>query len=343
MRGSQALRTAAALVLVVAGLKAGASFLLPLLIAAFLAMATWPIVKLLKRWLPDALAIVLSFVTVVFGLAFLSVMMGGSIANFTASLPQYEERFNELGRDAGEWLRGLGVDIPEDKELDLGPEPEDLLRMISSFLQSLVSALSNAAVVLLLMIFMLFEANGLPDKMRRVLKNPEEDLAQAERITDSVTGYLSVKTGMSLVTGILWGIFLGILGVDFPVLWGLVAFLFNYIPNIGSVIAAIPPIMLALLQGGPSLALGVVAGNIGINQVMGNVIEPRLMGRRLGLATLVVFISLLFWSWIFGPIGMILSVPLTMVVKIALEQTEDYKGIAAMLGPADEEPPSNQG
>ncbi len=142
-----------------------------------------------------------------------------------------------------------------------------------------------------------------------------------------------IKTLVSLATGIAIAIWLGVLGVDYAMLWGLLAFLLNYVPNIGSIIAAIPAVLLALVQLGVGSALLAALGFLVVNAAIGNVIEPRFMGRGLGLSTLVVFLSLVFWGWVLGPVGMLLSVPLTMTVKIALESNEDTRWIAILLGP----------
>ncbi|EXJ12798.1 AI-2E family transporter [Nitrincola nitratireducens] len=155
-----------------------------------------------------------------------------------------------------------------------------------------------------------------------------------------VNQYLVIKTTISLVTGVLVTLWLWWLDVDFPVLWGLIAMLMNYIPNVGSLIAAIPAVLLSLVQLGVSDAIFVASGYLVINIIMGNLIEPRFMGKGLGLSPLVVFLSLILWGWLFGPVGMFLSIPLTMIVKIALEQNESTRWIAIMLG--NEAPATNE-
>ena len=124
-----------------------------------------------------------------------------------------------------------------------------------------------------------------------------------------------------------------VIGVDYPVMWGMVAFALNFVPNVGSIIAAVPPVLLAVVQLGAASGLAVAACYLAINIVMGNVIEPRYMGKGLGLSTLVVFLSLLFWGWVLGPIGMLLSVVLTMKLKIMLDSNEDTRWLAVLLGP----------
>ena len=138
---------------------------------------------------------------------------------------------------------------------------------------------------------------------------------------------------MSLGTGIMVTLWMWILNVDYPLLWGALAFMFNYIPNIGSFLAAIPACLLAYVLHGFGLAAVAVAGFVAINTGMGNLLEPRLMGRRLGLSTLVVFISLVFWGWVLGPVGMVLSVPLTMILRIAFESRTETRWLAVLLGP----------
>jgi predicted PurR-regulated permease PerM len=142
-----------------------------------------------------------------------------------------------------------------------------------------------------------------------------------------------IKTIINLIAGILVTVWMYILGVQFPVLWGFLTFLLHYIPNIGAVIAAIPAALLAFVQLGTQSALLVIAGNIFIGFIIGNVVEPRLMGRKLGLSTLVVFVSLIFWGSLLGLIGAILCIPLTMTIKFAFESNETTKWIAVLLGP----------
>jgi predicted PurR-regulated permease PerM len=145
-----------------------------------------------------------------------------------------------------------------------------------------------------------------------------------------------VKTWVSLLTGVLAGVALLIIGVDYPLLWGLLAFLLNYIPTLGSIIAGAPPTLLALVQFGWKRALIVVAVYVAVNTVMGNVLEPRFMGKKLGLSTLVVFLSMVFWGWVLGPVGMVLCVPLTMLVKIVCGESKELRWASVLLGPGHE-------
>ena len=211
----------------------------------------------------------------------------------------------------------------------------DVTRLVDLFvgtLRGLARFLSKAFVVLLMMIFILLEASALPAKLNRAFRLGDAELARMVKATREIQTYLGMKTLISVATGVLAGTWVWILGVDYPALWGLIAFLLNYIPSLGSIIAAIPPVALTLLDIGPGRAILVAAGFLVINMVLGNFVEPALMGRQFGLSTFIVFLSLVFWYWLWGPVGALLSVPLTMIIKIFLENTEDLRWIATLLG-----------
>jgi AI-2 transport protein TqsA len=190
---------------------------------------------------------------------------------------------------------------------------------------------SAAAIVILFTIFMLSEATGFPTKLRAAIGRGDADLSRFAGAVQDIQRYLAIKTAISLATGTLVAFWLWTIGVDFPLLWGMLAFLFNFVPNIGSLIAAIPAVLFTLLILGPWTALLAAGGYIVVNIGLGNLVEPHLMGRRFGLSTLVVIISLVFWGWLWGPVGMLLSVPLTVVVRIGLEYTDDLRWLAVLL------------
>jgi len=191
--------------------------------------------------------------------------------------------------------------------------------------------LSNLFVALLTIVFILFEAAGFPAKLRAAFGD-RQGSERFEKIRYEVQHYLGIKSLVSLTTGAAIAAALAILGVDYPLLWGMLAFLLNYIPTFGSILAGIPPVLLAIVQLGPGHAIAVALVFVTTNVVLGNFVEPHFLGRRLGLSTLVVFLSLVFWGWVWGPVGMLLSVPLTMILKIMLENTPDLAWIAVLLG-----------
>ena len=158
---------------------------------------------------------------------------------------------------------------------------------------------SNTFLVLLTVIFILMEAAGFSGKLRRAF-GEATDLGQFERMTQQVQKYLVIKTAISAITGTVVGLWAAVMGLDFALLWGVTAFLFNFIPNLGSIIAAVPAVLLAVVQFGPGRAAVIAVGYLVINIGFGSFVEPMLLGRRLGLSTLVVFVSLVFWGWVWG-------------------------------------------
>jgi predicted PurR-regulated permease PerM len=198
----------------------------------------------------------------------------------------------------------------------------------------ITSVASKSFFVLIIMIFVLAESGRYNEIIKAVIRVRGPDLRGFQNSSQDLQKYLAIKTGASAVTGILAWVSCTILGVDFPVLWGLVAFVFNYIPAVGSIMAAIPPIILALIQMGFWPAVGVLVCYLVINITIGNFIEPMLLGERFGISTLVVIISVLFWGFVWGPVGMFLAVPLTMMVKVMLDNSSDLKWISVLMGKA---------
>src|SRR4030043_574837 len=324
----------AGFIIVIAGMKAASSILVPFFLAVFIAViCTPPLFWLQRKGVPKVLALVLILAAIlIVGLLF-GALIGPSLNDFLSSLPDYQERLSTHIAASISWLREKGVNIPAE-EVSGAFHPGWVMNLAGGIFSALSSVLTNAFLILLAVVFILLEAADLPKKLRMVLKNPERSLSTIEKFSQSAKRYLVIKTLISATEALVIWVWLLILGVDYPVLWGTLAFLLNYVPNIGSIIAALPAILLALVQLGVGSALLTVLGFSVVNVVIGNILEPKLMGRRLSLSTLVVFLSLVFWGWVLGPIGMILSVPMTSLVKIALESYEETRGLAIMLGSA---------
>jgi len=323
---------AAAFVVVVAGMQAAASLLVPFLLAAFIAIICLPPLNwLTARGIPSGVAVlVIALVIVLTGLL-IGAFVGSSIADFSHNLPSYQERLKALTGGALNWLTGMGISISSESVL-AALDPSAAMGMAGQLLAGLGNALTNTFLILLTVVFLLIEAAALPHKWHAMGKYAPS-IQGFETFVLSVGAYFSIKSWVSLATGVFIAIWLAVIGVDYPILWGLVAFLFNFVPNIGSIIAAVPAILLALVQLGGGEALVAGLGYVIANVVMGNVVEPKFMGKGVGLSTLVVFLSLVFWGWVLGPVGMLLSVPLTMIIKLALESGEHTRWLAILLGP----------
>lgn len=324
--------------------------------------------------------LIISLVLLIAGLL-MGTLLAASIADFTGNMETYETKLQEWINslsDPNDFMHGV---FPESLETSITdssdprtPSPKtpessgfrikvrrqlhqflsegqesiqkyvhagQIIKTIGDLLSQMGIILTNGFMIYLTMVFILLEASILPSKIKAALKNSPETYDNLSKIADNVKRYLALKTLLSLTTGILVTAWLMILNVDYAIVWGLVAFLLNFVPNIGSLIAAIPAVLLALLQFGPGIAILTALGYVVINVTIGNFIEPRLMGQRLGLSTLVVFLSLIFWGWVLGPMGMLLSVPLTMMVKIILQTHEDTRWVAILLG-SESQPPQSK-
>ena len=334
--GTRFLFVTAAFVIVVAGMKAAESLLVPFLLSLFIAIIAAPPMFWLKdRGIPSALALLIVLFLIVTGVTLITVFVGTSVNDFTKDLPIYQQRLKEDFAGLVHFLDKFGIAIP-DQTIVESFDPGAVMGLAAKLLNTLSGVLTNAFFILLTATFILLEASSFPTKLQSLFADPDSSMSQFNKLTQTIKRYLAMKSAVSLLTGAIIAIWLAIIGVEYPVLWGLLAFLFNYVPNIGSIIAAVPAILMALVQSGIGLAGSALIGYIFVNVVVGNVVEPRVMGRGLGLSTLVVFLSLVFWGWVLGPVGMLLSVPLTMVVKIALESYDQTHWIAVLMGPESE-------
>ncbi|REK17965.1 MAG: AI-2E family transporter [Planctomycetota bacterium] len=331
-RRSAPLLSAAAFVVVIAGLRAAQPIVVPFLVAVFLAMICLPPLRSLQeRGLPTWLALLVITAVICVGGIVVVAVIGNSVNQMRLRLPTYEQRVAEIQDDLAKRLKDIDVDIGSvlDRE---NFKTDQVLSLFGNLLSALGSVLGNGLIIVFTLIFMLLEAADLPAKLRAISGGDGALPGRLDRIQESVRQYVSIKTRLSFLTGVLVTIWMWLLDVDFPVLWGLLAFLFNYIPNIGSFIAAVPAVVLAFLQYGIASAIYAALGYVAINLIVGNVLEPRVMGRGLGLSSLVVFVSLIFWGWVLGPIGMLFSVPLTMIVKIVLDNSDELRWVSILLG-----------
>ena len=326
----------ASFIIVVAGMKAASDILVPFFLAVFIAViCAPPFFWLQRKGVPKLPALALILVVILIAGLLFGALIVPSLNDFLISLPDYQERLSTQIAAFLSWLREKGVNIPA-KEVSGALHPGWVMVLAGGVFAALSSVLAHAFMILLTVVFILLEMADFPKKLRLVLKNPERSLSAIEKFSQHAKRYMVIKTLISAATGLVIWLWLLILGVDYPVLWGTLSFLLNFVPNIGAILAGLPVALLALVQLGVGPALLTVLGFIVVHIVVGNIIEPKLTGKVLSLSTLVVFLSLVFWGWVLGPIGMILSVPMTSLVKIALESYEETRGLAFMLGSGSE-------
>lgn len=323
----------ASLVIILAGIHAAADIIVQLLMALFFAIVLNPLVTwFLRRGVKRPVAITIVVVVMMIVLTALFGVLAASFNEFITMLPKYNKELTRKVLQLQDMMPFLHLHM----------SPERMLQRMDSdkmmaFATLLMTGLSNAmaSIVLLVMtvVFMLFEVRHLPYKLRFALNNPQIHIAGLHRALKGVSHYLALKTLISLWTGAIIWLGLMLLGVQFALMWGVLAFLLNYVPNIGSVISAIPPMIQAFLFNGfyEFMMVGILF--LVVHMILGNMVEPRMMGHRLGMSTMVVFLSLLIWGWLLGPVGMLLSVPLTSVCKIWMETTKGGSKLAILLGP----------
>jgi AI-2 transport protein TqsA len=345
-KAGRVLWSLAAVVIVVSGLKAAQEFFIPALLAFFVATVSFPITDALRRRrVPRSIAVLLTVLidfAFIAGLILLGISLVGDLQRkwdekyynqFTEQLIRGSEtlanKLDEMGVEDAKDKIGLAVqnnianlqDIRFEKIWDFG----------TGLLGQVVGFFGAVLVVLILTIFMLSEARMFGRRLEAVTLARGPDLGRLVAATRDIQRYLGIKTAVSLATGVLAGFLCWAAGLDFYLLWGIFAFALNYIPVIGSIVAGVPPVILALLTAGVPNAVLVAGGYLLINNFLGNFIEPMLVGRRFGISTLVVVLSVLFWGWVWGPLGMLLAVPLTMVLKVVLDSSDEFRWIGVAI------------
>ena len=333
----RALLMAAAGVVVIAGLRAAGAILIPFMFAIFLALIGLPIVEwLCRKGVRLGLAILVTVLLECAALSVLGYLVSSTFNEFARAAPAYLNLLVERVRALLTTLQERGVDLSTwitPDLLDAGAIMDLAGGILRGTVKGVAGFISYVLLVFVILITAMFEVVALPEKLKRT-RHGELLSNSVKGVMDDVQTYLGVKTLVSLATGTLVAIGVWLLDMPVPLFWAVLAFLLNYIPAIGSIIAAIPAVLVALVQQSWGVALGVAILYLAINLFLGNLIEPALMGRQFGLSTLVVFMAMIFWGWIWGPIGMILSVPLTMIIKIVLEQSPELRWLAILMGPA---------
>jgi len=323
------LLVAAAIIIILAGVKLSSAIVVPFLLSLFLTTILSPLFLWLKKiGLGEMFSLIIIALILSFLISAFAILIGNSVQDFTENIPMYETK---LKSDLGgllETINSFGLHIPKEDILNLF-QTDSLMHYIATTLKSFGSLLTNSFMIILIVIFMLLEISQFTYKVEQTNINT---LIQFTQISDNIKHYILLKALTSAATGIIITIILKLTGIHYAILWGLLAFILNFIPNIGSIIAAIPAVLMAVVQFNFTMAAIITTAYLIVNIVIGSIIEPKILGKGLGLSTLIVFLSLIFWGWILGPAGMILSVPLTIMIKIALNNQDNTKWIATMLG-----------
>jgi len=326
-RGLLILLGLAAATVAVTGLRLSAGLVGPAFLALVLTIAVHPVRGWLReRGVPGwvaTLAVLVGVYAVIVGLA-LSLLVAG--ARFAALLPSYQQEFLALFQDAMAALERFGVGEEQIQTMSSAFDLGRLAGLMADVLGSLFSVLSNLVFIITLLLFMSLDAAWFPARLAEARLVRGQVVEALESFARGTRTYLVVSTAFGLIvavidTGVLWA-----LGIPVPLLWGLLAFITNYIPNVGFVIGLIPPAALGLLEGGPGLMLAVIVAYSVINVVIQSVIQPKIVGDAVGLSTTVTFLSLVFWAWILGALGALLAIPLSLLAKALLVDVDPSAG-----------------
>ena len=334
----------AGIIIILAAIKAAAPILSMFFLAVFLAIAFTPGFSWLRnKGIPSWLAVLITFGVIIgcalllFGLAWFP------ISQFNDKLPGYQSNLSVQISAASDLLARFGIDISSFEEqgfLDIG--------RVVGFLASVILTISNTMVLLMVVvltaIFMVVEAASYPERLRQGLGVSTGVIDQYRAFAQRVNSYLLTRVILNLALAVPVTILLAVLGVDFPIFWGVVTFFTGFIPVIGFILAVAPPAALGLVESGWVTAVIVIAGFAIFNGIIDNVLQPRLMGQNLKLSPVVVFLSLFLWSFLLGGVGMFLAMPLTILTVIVFEQFQETRWIAVLMStnpiPAKPEEPA---
>ncbi|HAP42898.1 MAG: AI-2E family transporter [Spirochaetes bacterium GWD1_61_31] len=328
-----------ALIMVGATLKLTASVLLPFIIAVLLTFILEPLIHFLgKLRIPRTLAVLVTVLFVGLVVYVIGLILYTSISTIAVSYPRYESRFTEIYI-----LIAKAFDLPYNEQLNLFQNLWQQLNIRANiqslaidFSQNFLGLLSDTMMVVLFMVFLLLEMSHLKDRAELAFANafPGGIKHMIEAIVLQISRYLSIKFVLSLATGLLIGIGLWLLGMDFPLVWGVICFLLNFIPTLGSIVAGGGVVVFAVVQFYPNPVPIIIASIIvlGANQIIGNLLEPKIQGDNLGLSPIVILLSLLVWGWLWGFAGLLLAVPMTVIVKIICEQVPALEPVSIMMG-----------
>ncbi|MBF6160490.1 AI-2E family transporter [Nocardia cyriacigeorgica] len=333
-RGLIVLLAMAGAVIAIAGATMFAGILGPVFLALMLTIAVQPVQGWARKrgwpaWLGMLVAVV-AVGAILFGLIGALVV---SVAQLATELPKYTDSLDDLLSGVREFLADAGVDHERIStalsSVDLGK----LVRYLDDVLAGLLGVFSNLFFVMALLLFMAVDGMTIGRRMR-IVRRVRPDIAYA--LTSFVRGtrrYLVVSTVFGVIVAVLDGGALWLLGVPLPVLWAVLSFITNYIPNIGFIIGLVPPALLALLDGGPLAMVWVIVVYSVINFVIQSIIQPKFVGDAVGLSVTVTFLSLVFWSWVLGALGALLAIPLTLLVKaLLLDIDPSTRWVDALIG-----------
>jgi len=323
--------------IIIFAMKASASILSQFLLAGIIGISVLPATRwLIRKGMSTWLALLITIAVIILGIVGLIALIGISMKNLVDTLPKYQDNLGDLLNTVETGLGSIGLEQGDLESTIVGIDTGKVIGFLSSFLEGILANLSGLLVMLMVLIFFILGAPLMSTKMKQNIPSESPGYARFRSLVRDLQQYVSITTWINFLVGLVNTVFLIIIGVDFAVLWGVLSFLTGYIPNVGFWIALIPPFLLALLQLGIGKALIVLVGFIVINGGVQNFLQPKLMGAGLNLSTFVVTLSLFFWGWVLGPMGALLAVPLTLIVKeVFLDSYDDTRALSDLMSADD--------
>lgn len=311
-------------------LSLGRPIVIPVLLASLIAISLAKIVDLTEKGLPRWLAVVLACLAAVAVVSVLGFLTTRAATDLAGAFSQYRTEWDSLQAELANWLWAQDLGIPATAVQEF--EPSELVRGLAlpGFTLAL-SIVSAGFLVLLITVFLVVEGSSFSRKLAKTDSLGRLNVQVLRGATRDVQQYLLIKTATSAATGLLVAGLTAVVGLGHSLLFGLLAFILNYIPSVGSILASIPAIALSLITLGVGPAIGVAAGYMAINFLIGIGIEPRWAGDATDLSPTVVVLSMVFWGFVLGPVGALLSVPLTIIVRITASQSEEWSWLALLL------------
>ncbi|MEQ8970394.1 MAG: AI-2E family transporter [Coleofasciculus sp. C1-SOL-03] len=331
----QTLLTIIAIILAIAALKATSAITIPLAFAFFIAVLVNPLQRWLNRHVPHWLSLVIVMLVLagVVGLAIGALLLSAEIVEPKA--PQYLDRLQQMFQDAMAWAKQRGLPV---EQLSSQDSQGQLTNEAIGGLKFLWNGLSLFILMVSLLVLLLLEVGQYREKIERSLasKTSAKVINAVARMSDKLRGYLLIQSFTCVLTGILTGIWCWVLGVDFALVWGLVAFVLNYVPTLGSIVAVIPPTLLVLIFQGIGRGVATLVGLAVIQVILGNFVDPRLQGRTLKLSPFVALLSIVFWGWVWGIPGAVLGIPMTISLIVFSQEFKSTRAIALLFGDTDD-------
>jgi predicted PurR-regulated permease PerM len=337
-RTTNVLLTCLAVIAMLASLKAAQLVVLPVLLAFFLAILLKPILSFLSRFMPYVASLGVALSGMVGIGILLWLFVSTSVASVAERGPAYVERIQALIEIGVTWAKEYGFDISNEAMVGNEEIFKFGVQFVGASIVPILSSLALGALVAFMLILLLLEARTFHTKLVRGMDGASSRafFETLDSVMTKFQTYFFTKTLISLATGVCTGLYTWALGIDFPFIWGTLAFLLNFIPNIGSMMAVVPPTLLAFLQfHGIAHAAITLSGLTAIQLFIGNFLDPRIVGRSVSLSPFVVFVSMVFWGWMWGIVGIFLAVPLTVGLRIVFSHVEPMRPLAVLMEGTD--------